>query len=258
MRPTTTSTFLFHPDTPRGERFDLTAELAQKLEAEGWVDSPAKLKAQPGKAEPRETPVVVTQGSGRVLSDNIVTPPPERRINKLFDQDGDPVHADLSDDDLTSLIDDMGREELVEALTFAGDWNDQEVASDTLRRMLVNLLRPGLMEAQAGFEVGDPDGAADAGEPQFSTGFETGDSKPSGATATQPEAEMTAAGANRSEDIAPKALSAMSKAEQKRWVEGATAEDVRFQLSARDIAFKARDNKATLQAALLGALNAEK
>jgi len=42
--------WLYHKDYPEGKIFeDITEEEAKRLDAEGWVDTPAKLKRRPGR-----------------------------------------------------------------------------------------------------------------------------------------------------------------------------------------------------------------
>lgn len=150
-------TYLFHKSAPEGQLFpDLTSELAATLGAEGWVDTPAKLKPvgegmpTSGEAVPRATPAAMTVGNERPLTSRPmpVPTPADLRFAQLFDDTGAPVHGGMDVGALIELVDSMSREEIVAALEMTGTALPEppyDLTND-LRTVLTTALRPKMTE----------------------------------------------------------------------------------------------------------------
>ena len=162
-------TFLFHKTNPQGQAFELDGELAKRLEAEGWVDSPDKLgehasadpevrhdvETQSGKAIPRHTPVNLTTGSGSELGKQPINTGPvsilasdeaKERFGKLWDPDGVPLYGALSPEELGRVVDAMSVDEIKQAIEFAGLGTNElgpEQWTAMLRARLAEALQPG-------------------------------------------------------------------------------------------------------------------
>lgn len=146
----------YHRNRPEGQVFDITPEMATKLEREGWVDTPAKLppelrNAYKHKGQPVPQvmpPVAVTTAAGRALSPEpvpaAVAPktPADLRMAQLFDADGDRADAALIDEELVRLTDDMSREEVVHSLDLLGRPGADSEWTFRLRTDLIDALRP--------------------------------------------------------------------------------------------------------------------
>ena len=148
-------TWLYHPNRPEGQLFEnYNNETSARLAAEGWVPSPADLPAKAltpsllGDATPapRAAPAEPVSSSGRVMAAAtapVSAPTPaDLRAAKLFDQDGDPVHVSLSDEDVLTILTDMSREELIDITGYTGGGNAPTLDSDQLRMKALGELRP--------------------------------------------------------------------------------------------------------------------
>lgn len=153
------STFLFHKTRPEGQSFPDGADLAH-LDAEGWVDTPAKLSPEHQRATERpdvtqavarQTPTAIGAGSGRTLggdpvivagTDILGSAAALDRRAQLWDSDGDPQYLKTSDDDLLRTLDDMSREELVSSLGFLGERVQHDEMSMDARMRLASIIRP--------------------------------------------------------------------------------------------------------------------
>lgn len=165
-------TFLFHKTNPQGQAFELDDEMAQRLEAEGWVDSPDKLgdhaprdpdvrhdvEVQSGKAIPRNTPVNLTTGSGSEIGKTpifnsgpvsiLASDEAKERFGKLWDPDGVPLYGALKNEELGRIVDAMSVDEIKQAIEFAGlGTNDlgPEQWTSMLRGRLAEALRPNII-----------------------------------------------------------------------------------------------------------------
>jgi hypothetical protein len=150
-------TWLYHPNRPEGQLFEnYNNETSARLAAEGWVASPADLPAKASTPSllgdatpaPRAAPAEPVSSSGRVMTATTALvstfTPADRRAAKLFDKDGDPMHADLSDEDVLTILTDMSREELIELLAHMNG-ADTSKDSDQLRYKALGELRPHMM-----------------------------------------------------------------------------------------------------------------
>jgi len=185
-------TWLYHPNRPEGQLYEhLDGPLSARLAAEGWVSSPADLPAKAltpslqGEATPapRAAPAEPVSSSGRVMTAAtapVSAPTPaDLRAAKLFDKDGDPVHADLSDEDVLTILTDMSREELIDITGYTGGGNDPTLDSDQLRMKALGELRPHMMPDPVTTDGVDPENV--------------GTQKPDASSSDPAASEMTAA-----------------------------------------------------------------
>jgi hypothetical protein len=250
--PPANMTILYHSNRPEGQTFDLTAEMATKLEAEGWVDTPAKLPGKangpssqmPSAAIAREAPVAMSAGDGRALGelpiaavdggDILRSSAARGRIGQIMDADYDlicnvPGDTFLEDNELQETVEQMSFEELVECITRlngAGDY--LAMSAEDLRLDLLELIRP-LNQALA-------------------------------SEAPEPVAEATGTSAATAEEEDPTnwtvdKLKEASVEVREAWMEEATAVLIRERLDELEVAYKSRDSKDELKAHLRAALD---
>lgn len=200
--------WLWHPTGGKVLYPDLTPELSTTLAREGWVDSPDKLSkplAEEKSADPAPSKddAKITTGSGRVLSKDTMddfkaggqilsSAQALGRLSLLFDADGDPVHGDLSDDDLAEIVNDMSREELLAALSQAGADERPGAPSYLCRDVLLAALRPDVFSADEPEEINSNAKVSGAVEDNKPTDDLSAKTTGDGATTEKTDAEKDA------------------------------------------------------------------
>lgn len=239
--------YLFHKQRPAGQLYpDLTPELQRTLEAEGWVDSPAKLDPAAGAAssirslEPgalSQDPAPAQASAGRVLGDltaekkptpyAIFLPDIAGRMDRLFAPDGTSIADALEDEELARLVDDMSRQELLaaHARLETGIKDAPDLWASPLRASLFQFLRPDADYESLGGGLVAMDG-----------NDETEDDKDS---ETEDPSTVTL-----------EALKAMSEDEREAWMGAATKDDIKAKLEELQVSYKAKDGKEELMEAL--------
>lgn len=254
--------FMFHKNRPEGQMFPDLPVMQATLEAEGWVDTPAKL--DPEYREPAGNtmsageplpPVAFAANEGRVLNtDPTSTPHAAGRYDRLFDKDGADISDLLEDVDLVRLVDDMSREEIAAALrnlTAADADNDPTKLASVMRKDLVDLLRPGLDISNLEFGTSQEGQTEPASDDTSRT--EPGKSaEPEDVAKQEDEASKQTLEPETPDvqSVTLERLRAMPEDAREVWMGKATRNDLTAKLDELQVTYKARDGKEELQEAL--------
>lgn len=256
--------WMYH--TLRGKQLfpDLTPAFQRQLEAEGWRDSPEKVSGPqpadpnllpplaPAKADIRDIGIPDLMAANKPSNQvhNIDVRPPSillsaealGRMAQIIDADGDRRDADLSVEELDAILDHMSADEVravSEHLGIGADITFAAQSATHARRALLLFLRPALgvvieTEQQPFDMTGAPSAAVD------------------------PPVVSRAEGPMLAGTVTLDAFMGTTEAERIRWLKAdATKVDITRLLDERQVAYKAREDKAALADKLLTSLTNE-